>query len=73
MVNGKFSPLPNCEAIWRRGAGGEEYLTVNYIEIRKQIDDDWTRLAIILFSVALVTLISGLLLLSKKVRKEYKK
>ena len=45
--------------------------TLNYIEIRKQIDDDWTRLAIILFSVAAFTLISGLLLFLKNVRKNY--
>ena len=56
-------------------AGSAEWVssTLAYIKIRKQIDDDWTRLAIILFSVALFTLISGLLLSSKKVRKEYTK
>lgn len=47
--------------------------TLKYIEIRKQIDDDWTRLAIILFSVALFTLISGLLLFTKNISNQYSK
>jgi len=45
--------------------------TFNYIQIRKEIDDDWTRLAIILFSVALITLISSLLLFRRKVLYRY--
>ena len=54
-------------------AGSAEWVrtTLKYIEIRKQVDDDWTRLAIILFSVAAFTLISGLLLSLKSVRKNY--
>ncbi len=45
-------------------AGALEWIfsTLNYIEVRKAIGDDWQRLAIILFSVAAFTLISGLLL-----------
>lgn len=36
--------------------------TLDLIEIRKGIGEDWQRLAIILFSVAAFTLVSGLLL-----------
>ena len=36
--------------------------TLDLIEIRKEIGEDWQRLAIILFSVAAFTLVSGLLL-----------
>ena len=56
-------------------AGSIEWIrsTLAYIKIRKTMDDDWTRLAIILFSVALFTLISGLILSVKRVRKEYSK
>jgi len=36
--------------------------TLDLIEIRKDIGEDWQRLAIILFSVAAFTLVSGLLL-----------
>jgi len=55
--------------------GSAEWIrsTLKYIEIRKQIEDDWTRLAIILFSVALFTLISGLLLFIGRVRRNYSK
>lgn len=42
-----------------------------YIEIRKSIGDDWTRLAIILVSVALLTALSGLVFRSKTLRKTY--
>ncbi len=54
-------------------AGSAEWVrsTLKYIEIRKHMEDDWTRLAIILFSVAAFTLISGLLLSLKSVRKNY--
>jgi hypothetical protein len=45
--------------------------TLKYIEIRQQIGEDWHRLAIILFSVAAFTLISGLLLLLPAIRKRY--
>ena len=36
--------------------------TIAYIDVRKAIGEDWHRLAIILFSVAAFTLISGTLL-----------
>ena len=36
--------------------------TIAYIDVRKSIGEDWQRLAIILFSVATFTLISGALL-----------
>lgn len=42
-----------------------------YIEIRKSIGDDWTRLAIILSFVALITLASGLIFQTKKLRQVY--
>jgi hypothetical protein len=56
-------------------AGSAEWVrsTFRYIEIRQQINDDWTLLAIILFSVALFTLISGLLLFLPKVQRNYSK
>jgi len=56
-------------------AGSLEWVrsTLAYIKVRKMIEDDWTRLAIILFSVAAFTLISGLLLSLKSVRKNYPK
>lgn len=43
--------------------------TLDYIEIRKAIGEDYQRLAIILFSVAAFTLISGLLLYLVRLRK----
>ncbi len=42
-----------------------------YIEHRKAIGDDWTRLAIILTVVALLTAISGLVFRGKSLRKRY--
>ncbi len=56
-------------------AGSAEWVrsTLAFFEIRKHMEDDWTRLAIILFSVAAFTLISGLLLSLKSVRKNYPK
>ncbi len=44
------------------GAFEWAWSTLDYIEIRKAIGEDYQRLAIILFSVAAFTLISGLLL-----------
>ena len=43
--------------------------TLDYIDIRKAMGEDYQRLAIILFSVAAFTLISGLLLYLVKPRK----
>ncbi len=43
----------------------------NYIEVRKSIGDDWSRLAIILSLVALFTALSGLVLQMKKLKKVY--
>jgi len=44
---------------------------MGYIEIRKSIGDDWTRLAIILIVVALLTALSGLVFRGKKLRSTY--
>lgn len=44
---------------------------LGYIEIRKSLGDDWTRLAIILIAVALLTVLSGLVFRSKTLRKTY--
>lgn len=44
---------------------------MGYIEIRKSIGDDWTRLAIILIVVALLTALSGLVFRGKKLRSAY--
>jgi len=42
-----------------------------YIEIRKLIGDDWTRLAIILVTVAVLTACAGLVFRGKSLRKRY--
>ncbi|MDX2432597.1 MAG: hypothetical protein QNK35_16780 [Bacteroides sp.] len=44
---------------------------LGYIEIRKSIGDDWTRLAIILIAVALLTALSGLVFKGKTLKKAY--
>lgn len=43
----------------------------SYIEIRKSIGDDWSRLAVILSVVALFTALSGLVLQMKNLKKVY--
>jgi len=45
---------------------------LGYIELRKSIGDDWTRLAIILIVVALLTALSGLVFQGRSLRKRYK-
>ena len=45
--------------------------TIQIIDFRKETGDSWTRMAIILICVAIFTSISGLLLLSKKVKAKY--
>jgi len=45
---------------------------LGYIELRKSIDDDWTRLAIILIVVALLTALSGLVFQGRSLKKRYK-
>lgn len=45
---------------------------LDYIEVRKAMGDDWTRLAIILSVVAIYTAASGLFLQNKKVMDKYK-
>lgn len=45
---------------------------LGYIEIRKSIGDDWTRLAIILIAVALLTGLSGLVFRGKKLKAIYR-
>jgi len=45
---------------------------LEYIEIRKSIGDDWTRLAIILVTVAVLTSCAGLVFRGKSLRKRYK-
>jgi len=42
-----------------------------YIEIRKEIGDDWGRLAIILVTVALLTACSGLVFRGKSLKQRY--
>ncbi|MEN8228688.1 MAG: hypothetical protein ABFS38_11090 [Bacteroidota bacterium] len=44
---------------------------LGYIELRKSIGDDWTRLAIILIVVALLTALSGLVFRGKSLKKRY--
>jgi len=45
---------------------------LGYIELRKSIDDDWIRLAIILIVVALLTALSGLVFQGKSLKERYK-
>ena len=45
---------------------------LGYIEVRKMIGDDWTRLAIILIVVALLTALSGLVFQGKSLKEYYK-
>jgi hypothetical protein len=52
------------------GAFDWVWSTLDYIEVRKSIGEDYQRLAIILFSVATFTLISALLLYLVKFKKE---
>jgi len=54
--------------------GGFEWIRamLGYIEIRKSIEDDWSRLAIILIIVALFTALSGLVFQGKSLKKRYK-
>ena len=53
--------------------GGIEWIRtmLGYIEIRKAIGEDWTRLAIILITVALLTSASALVFRGKSLRKRY--
>ncbi len=44
---------------------------LGYIEFRKSIGDDWTRLAIILIAVALLTALSGLVFRGKTLKNIY--
>lgn len=54
--------------------GGLEWIRamLQYIDLRKSIGEDWTRLAIILTVVALYTAASGLFLQHKKILQAYK-
>jgi hypothetical protein len=45
---------------------------MGYIEIRKTTGDDWARLAIILISVSLLTVLSGLVFRGKLLKKRYR-
>jgi hypothetical protein len=45
---------------------------LEYIEIRKSIGDDWTRLAIILVTVAVLTACAGLVFRGKSLKLRYK-
>ncbi len=53
--------------------GGIEWIRsmLGYIQIRKTIGEDWTRLAIILVAVALLTASSGLVFRGNSLRKRY--
>lgn len=54
-------------------AGAAEWIRAmfGYIAIRREIGEDWTRLAIILMAVALLTACSGLVFRGKSLRKRY--
>lgn len=54
--------------------GGFEWIRamLGYIELRKSIGDDWTRLAMILIIMALFTAHSGLVFQEKSLKKRYK-
>lgn len=45
---------------------------LGYIEIRKSMGEDWSRLALILITVALLTALSGLVFRNRSLRKRYK-
>lgn len=45
---------------------------LEYIEIRKSVGDDWTRLAIILVTVAVLTACAGLVFRGKSLKLRYK-
>ena len=54
--------------------GGIEWILamLRYVEQRKEIGDDWTRLAIILTGVALFTILSALVFFSKRLKFHYR-
>ena len=54
-------------------AGAAEWIRAmfGYIAMRKEIGDDWTRLAIILIAVALLTASSGLVFRGKALKRRY--
>lgn len=54
--------------------GGLEWFLAmfRYIGQRKEIGDDWTRLAIILSTVGLFTILSALVFFSKKLKAHYR-
>lgn len=55
-------------------AGAAEWIRAmfGYISIRREIGEDWTRLAIILVAVALLTASAGLVFRGKALKKRYK-
>lgn len=54
-------------------AGAAEWIRAmfGYIAIRKEIGEDWTRLAIILVAVAILSACSGLVFRGKALKKRY--
>ncbi len=44
---------------------------LGYIQVRKEIGEDWTRLAIILVAVAVLTVCAGLVFRGKSLKKRY--
>ena len=54
------------------GAGEWIRAMMGYIELRKSIGDDWSRLAMILVTVALLTMLSGLVFRGKSLKTRYK-
>jgi hypothetical protein len=54
-------------------AGAGEWIRAmfGYIAIRKEIGEDWTRLAIILITVALLTALSTMVFRGKSLKKRY--
>ena len=55
-------------------AGAAEWIRamIGYISIRREIGEEWTRLAIILMAVALLTASAGLVFRGKALRRRYK-
>lgn len=48
------------------------FTTYNLIKSRIAVGEDWTRMAIILVAVAILTIVSGLLLGSAKIKERYR-
>ena len=47
-------------------------MTLEYIDVRQELGQDWTKLAVILFSVSLFTFLSAFIFQSKPLKRLYK-